>query len=388
MAHSLLDLPDELLVAIVENYLFQPMLLRVQGQRVWPASPRAPLQIRQEDGKTLNRLVQTNKRLYGLFQGLLYSHVAVAPSNSPKFFDTLTKIPVLENQLVSLSTESLSNDELSRIFSLPNLSSLEIWSLPPFHAPLNHTTKHYKSTVQHLYLPRCFLFEAPLAEILSYPASLKTLEYDVYPLGFPDFFRDPQYGQPSWLLRALAPQQKTLERLAFTKYQHTVGGAPEITIERAIDLSNFTALKSLAISDLYLIGRRDTFRAEDLHLPPLLEDLQVLYGKRDVYCRGGYKTEIFGDDWVWLRGLLQSKRTSSEKLKRIDFISPDVPCVEDDPEFIRQDGVTKKPTPIQLVAAKVWTLPESVVSLAADAGVELNVVLRKDWGANYLYRCR
>lgn len=36
MALSLLDLPDELLVKIVEDYL-KP-ILRVKGQRVWPAS--------------------------------------------------------------------------------------------------------------------------------------------------------------------------------------------------------------------------------------------------------------------------------------------------------------------------------------------------------------
>jgi hypothetical protein len=345
--------------------------------------PRAPSRIRKEDGKILSQLVQANKRVYGLFQGLLYSHVVVLPSNSPQFFDTLTKIPILENQLVSFSTHSLSLQELNRMFSLPNLSSLEILSLPQFNAPRNDTTQHHMSTVQHLYLPHCCPFEAPLAEILSYPTSLKTLEYDVYLFATVlDVIGDPQYGQPSRLLRALTSQQTTLERLSFTKYQHDLG-APEIPINSATDLSNFTALKSLAVSDLYLIGRRDAFRAEDLHLSPLLEDLQVLYEMRDIYWREGYKTGVFGDDWVWLEVLLQNK---PPKLEIIDIVSPDVPFVENDPEIMRDGGVPGTVTAAQLAAAKVWKLPESVMSLAVDAGVEVNVVLGKDWGADYLYR--
>jgi hypothetical protein len=108
---------------------------------------------------------------------------------------------------------------------------------------------------------------------------------------------------------------------------------------------------------------------------------------RDIYWREGYKTGVSGDDWVWLTGLLQNgTSTTSPTLERIEIVSPDVPYVEDDPEIIRDGGVPGKVTAAQSEAAKVWKLPESVMSLAGEVGVELSVVLRRDWGADYLYR--
>jgi hypothetical protein len=367
-----LDLPDELLDIIVHDYL----LRGDEAEQLWSPWPSIPRRSHNstDRGRDLNQLVKTSKRFHNLYQGLLYTNVALygGELQLPIFLDTVEKTPALAQRTVSLLAISPSPclKDTIRLFSLPNHITLEIIDFHAWQFSVPDPRLYHTSSVQHLYLPKCGAVEARLIETLSYPAALKSLDYEYefheYDLLNEDMRRESWTSEP--LLRALSSQRATLEHLTFTRTKKVAAGT---LTSPAIDLSEYTALKTLSITWAILqAGHRQHCHHR---MPPLLEHLQVLYD-------GGTHDDRHVSDeyWAWLKGLLQHK-TSLSALRKIDIFSTEVSYVEDDPDYGYENGYPgpgcEIATVAQLEAAKAWSLPADVVGIATDAGIELTATL-------------
>jgi len=369
----LLDLPDEILDMIVKHYLLE---FRFDGgQRLWsPWHAIPPSQLQSSLASNLNHLVKTSKRFHNLYQSLLHTNVAFSISEHElsKFLRTVEQSPALVHITVSFYARFATLEDIMSLFSLPNINALAIKSIHKWEVPVLNPSQYHKSTVQHLYLPSCAEGGSCPSDTLAYPAALKSLEYEH------DYYQSAESRHPYWtsdtLMDALSHHRTTLERLTLTR---TKTAAAQIVDRPAIDLSTYTALKSLSIT-WFMLQLDDQQWEQECYkrMPPLLEHLQVLYDEGE----DDYNT-VLDEEWIWLKGVLRNK-AALPALKKIDIVSCEVPYVDsdDDPDYDEGEYYCQRPyrrwaTAAQLEAAEAWTLPSDVMDLAADAGIELGVTL-------------
>jgi hypothetical protein len=111
-----------------------------------------------------------------------------------------------------------------------------------------------KSPVECLRLIACGAQEEPLTTVLSWPAALKTLLYDVEQYGWEvdvEFSPKNLYWTCAAFMRTLQWQKATLVELTMTRPWNTykyIDDGPRL------DLSEFTSLKTLRIYHAFLCG--------------------------------------------------------------------------------------------------------------------------------------
>lgn len=149
------------------------------------------------------------------------------------------------------------------------------------------------------------------------------------------------------MVRTLQPQKTTLRDLTLTRpwLEHEgLGNGPRI------DLSDFTALTTLRIYQVFLCGEEDPLEAWR-SLPRSLERLEVFYDDGDL-------TRFDGDDF--LRGLLAHKKEYLPHLRTVSINSPEQAWDSDTEEF--------KP-------AGPWTPPPTLARAFKTAGVNIDIWL-------------
>lgn len=264
----ILDLPNEVLHMIIDHLLRPPT--RIQTWSPWPLAIPRPSHLRGT-GKALSQLILANKYFYRLFQNRLYTHVALRHSNIwPNFHifnQTLSRTPALSEHIISIYIAKPRIEDVAKLFSLPKLTTLEVGSfINPQSSLAPSPAQHHKSAIQHLYLPLCYTTATSIGELLAYPAALRSLHFN-------ECGWEPHMNS---LMRALSSQRTTLERLTFTRASPLSAEYVPNRI-RAIDLSGYSVLKSLSTNHAILVGRDEPVRRDHLRMPPLLEELQVLY---------------------------------------------------------------------------------------------------------------
>lgn len=361
---QLLDLPDELLSAIIE-YLQADINTTTIMQQTLPfhrweemyhrVSEQAPL----PQQKPLFSLLLASSRLNRLLKPILYRDICVRNSFAKNRLDdlkwTLEKDPNLKEN-ISSAVVSCNESILDAFpfFWFPNIEKLNILEFNDWEPLLFHENSHIgTSPVKTLNLIACGAHEEALAAVLSWPAALEVLHYDAQQGEW-----DGHYGQPvnEWtcaaFVRTLHPQKATLRELTLTRpplVHEGLGNGPRI------DLTDFDALATLRIHHVFLCGiddRHEAWRA----LPRSLEVLEVFYDDTDL-------TQFLeeGDSDApdpFLLALVRHKRIHLPHLRLLSINSPE----------IMWDSEGEKELP-----AGPWTPPLSVASEFETAGVKLDV---------------
>ncbi|CAG8294934.1 unnamed protein product [Penicillium nalgiovense] len=147
-----------------------------------------------------------------------------------------------------------SPDDISHLFRFTNLRTLTIHGFRDSLSLEFDKLLIGTSPVECLRLIACGAHEEPLTSVLSLPAALKTLHYDVEQYGWEINYGFPpkyKYWTCAAFMRTLQWQKATLVELAMTrpwdKYKFIDDGP-------RLDLSEFTSLQTLRIYHAFLCG--------------------------------------------------------------------------------------------------------------------------------------
>lgn len=353
---GLLDLPDELILIIVN------FVLEVQTQTPLPFSEwgnayrKAIMQYPLQRVKDLRSLSFVSRRFNCLVKPTLYRTICVRKRsyrNHPleQLQRTLENNPSLEEHITSAIVPcNDSVHDVWRFFWSPNIQTLAILRFNDWE-PLEFEDDSHVGTspVTTLKLIDCGAHEEALAAVLSWPAALEVLHYDVEQVEWEGHCGD----QPikSWtcaaFVRTLQSQRNTLRELTLTRppLEHEgLFNGPRI------DLSDFTALTTLRIYHVFLCGWDDCLEAWR-SLPRNLEELEVFYDDTDL-------TRFDEDEF--LRGLLAHKRAQLPLLRRVSINSPETTW-DSDTEACKPSGP--------------WTPPSPLARACETAAVKLDVYL-------------
>ncbi|KAJ5652432.1 hypothetical protein N7507_009858 [Penicillium longicatenatum] len=211
-----------------------------------------------------------------------------------------------------------------------------------------------KSPVKALNLIRCGAHEEALATVLSWPAALEVLHYDVEQGEWDGFIDEPDRRWTcAAFVRTLQPQKGSLKELTLTRpwldHEGLFNGP-------RIHLRDFTALTTLRIYHVFLCGEDDPLEAWR-SLPRSLEELEIFYDDSDL--------TTFEED-EFLSGLLVHKEEHLPRLRRISIASPE----------IIWDTETQECKP-----ARRWSPPPPLAHALEIAGLTLDVQLGIDTSA-------
>lgn len=361
----LLDLPDELLSAVIEDLQPDTTAATITQQTLpfyrWEEMYHRMIeQNPSQQLKTLHSLLLTSHRLNRLVQPIFYRDICVRDSfGKNRLHDlkwTLEKDPSLKEHILSACipcNESIV--EVYEFFWLPNIETLSILKFNDWEPLLFDNDSHIgTSPLKFLNLIACGAHEEALAAVLSWPAALEVLHYDAEQGEWDGHYE----GHPmkEWtcaaFVRTLYPQKATLRELTLTR--------PPLVHEglgngRRIDLSDFDALTTLRIHHVFLCGiddRQEAWRA----LPRSIEVLEVFYDDTDL-------TQFLeeGDSNTYDPFLLALVRHKTIHLPHLRSVSINSPEHMWDSEGERQ------------LPAGPWTPPSSVSSEFEAAGVKLEV---------------
>ena len=353
---GLLDLPDEMILIIV-NFLQQvqtqiPLPFSEWGNAYGKAITQYPLQ-RVND---LRSLSSVSRRFNHLVKPTLYRTICVRENtyrNHPleQLKRTLENNPRLEEHITSAIVPCQDSIlDVYGFFWAPNIQRLAILRFNDWE-PLEWENDSHVGTspVTTLKLIDCGAHEEALAAVLSWPAALEALHYDVEQGEWDGHYSD----QPvkSWtcaaFVRTLQSQKDTLRELTLTRpplVHEGLGDGPRI------DLSDFMALTTLRIYHVFLCGWDDRLEAWR-SLPRNLEELEVFYDDTDL-------TRFDEDEF--LRGLLAHKRAQLPRLRRVSINSPETTW-DSEAEACKPSGP--------------WTPPSPLARACETAGVKLDVYL-------------
>lgn len=362
----LLDLPDELLSAIIAYLHADSTATTTITQRTLPFHRWAEMyhrvieQIPSLPLENLRSLLLVCRRLNRFVKPIFYHDICIRDSFPKNRLDdlqwTLEKDPSLREHIFSVVVPcSESILEAYPFFWFPNIEQLSILKFNDWEPLLFHDDSHIgTSPVRVLHLIACGAHEEALAAVLSWPAALAVLHYDTEQGEWGGHYE----GQPvyEWtcaaFVRTLQPQKATLRELTLTRpplVHEGLGNGPRI------DLTGFNALVTLRIYHVFLCGvddRHEAWRA----LPRSLEVLEVFYDDTDLTQ---FRDE--GDSYApdpWLLALVRHKRMHLPYLRSVSINSPE--CIWDSD---REEELPAGP----------WTPPSSVTSEFAAAGVKLDV---------------
>jgi len=317
----LLELPDELLdLIILKNLLAQPEVAQKQPDIAWAETLTYAAKLTIWHIDSLYRLILTCRRFHNLLQDFLYRQMNSIRSSYQltKFAHLLGSSPNLK-QTTSATIFCLSISELAPVFWIPSITNVQLigskgWKTSEASDITHHPTR--KSPVDTIYLVNCgFSYEA-FGEILRWPKLLKSLSYEVNQDEYMSHYRGlGRVFSCTRILRSLFIQRKALENLAFTRAKQGSRWA----CSRPINLSKFTALKTLSIFLVFLSHDDNVYR----RLPHSLEELQVYYDDTE-------RTGFLRHTPNWLFVLLQEKRASLPNLRKVSIFTPEAPFVEDE----------------------------------------------------------
>lgn len=351
----LLSLPDELILAII-NYVQAEEQTALPFYR-WGDAYRSTIEReRPKRIRDLRSFCLVSRRCYNLLKPIIYQNICVRNNsfrNHPldQLKRTLKNDPTLEKSIVSAIIPcGNSIHDVRHFFRFPNIQALTIlrfndWE--PMEVEGNRPVG--KSPVTSLNLIDCGAQEEALAAVLSWPAALEVLHYDVEQGEWEGHYGDEP--AKSWtcaaFVRALQPQKETLRELTLTRpwlVHEGLFNGPRI------NLRDFTALTTLRIYQVFLCGVDEPIEAWR-SLPRSLEELEVFYDDWDL-------TTFEEDDF--LRGLLLHREEHLPQLRTISINSPEEPWDTEKQE--------SKP-------AGPWTPPSPLARAFETTGVDLDVWL-------------
>ncbi|KAJ5167568.1 uncharacterized protein N7482_006349 [Penicillium canariense] len=353
---QLLDLPDELIFLVVD-YLQADATQTALPFYEWGDAYRRSLeQNLPKRIKDLRSLRLVSARLNNLLKPIFYRHICIRGNRLPskpqdQLNWSLENDPTLEEFIVSAIVGC--NDsiyDLYRFFWFPNIQALSILRFNDWEPMEFEDDSHVgTSPVTALNLIDCGAHEEALAAVLSWPAALEVLHYDVEQAEWEGHYGDGP--AKSWtcaaFVRTLQPQKATLRELTLTRpwlVHEGLGNGPRI------DLSDFTALTTLRIFQVFLCGEEDPLEARR-SLPRSLEELEVFYDD--------WELTRFDED-EFLRGLLAHKKEHLPYLRTVSINSPEQTWDSDTEE--------RKP-------AGPWTPPSPLARAFKTADVNLEIWL-------------
>lgn len=337
----LLDLPDELILLIVDHVQADT------AQTSLPFYNRGDVynclveQNPPQRIKDLRSLCLVSARLNNLLKPILYRNICVRKNgfrNHPqdRLKWSLENDPKLEEYIISAIVPcSHSIIDVYQFFWFPNIQALSVLGFNDWE-PLEFEDDSHVGTspVTALNLIDCGAHEEALATVLSWPTALEVLHYDANQGEW-----DGHYGDEpakSWtcaaFVRTLQPHKATLRELTLSRpwlVHEGLGNGPRI------DLHDFTALTTLRIYQVFLCGVEDPLEAWS-SLPRSLERLDIFYDDWEL-------TRFDEDDF--LRGLLAHKKDHLPHLRTVSIHSPEQTC-DDDAEEFESTGQWIPPSPL------------------------------------------
>ncbi|KAL4874716.1 hypothetical protein BJY04DRAFT_224699 [Aspergillus karnatakaensis] len=386
--------------------------------------------------RTLKSLMLTSRHLHSLVNPLFYRNVLVRKWSVErqlhltwKFYQSLKHNPELASYLHSaiincsnfdpynpqipvfaggyqavhyghLDPNGTTNLDLSNLlttlFCSPNIQTLTLVEFKAWDA--FQFTGTGTSLISTLSLMHCGAKEPALSSILSYPSTLKTLHYNANQGAWGMHYENQP--EEEWtcaaFVRSLQSQKHCLEELTLTREYPDHEGLCQ---GPRLDVSDFPALKILRLFHLFLVGLEDHADAWR-GLPMGLEELEVYYDDTGMWPDDIWSERSYDDDneededtesepesehphyseaaenWLrtvqvtvnpewagsdWLRSLLRQRQAGKfPGLKVVKVYTP-----EQVPVLVR--GQKRDET------TRLWALPEAVMELAREGGVEVEV---------------
>ncbi|KAL2787784.1 hypothetical protein BJX66DRAFT_340866 [Aspergillus keveii] len=226
---------------------------------------------------------------------------------------TLENNPNLKEHIISAIVPCQDSIyDCYQFFWFPNMQTLSILRFNDWTLKFDDDSYVGTSPVTALNLISCGAHEKALAAVLSWPVALEVLHYDAEQIEW----EGPYGDEPgtSWtcaaFVRSLQPQKATLRELTLTRpwldHEGLFNGP-------RIDLSDFTALTTLRIYQVFLCGLDDPLEAWK-SLPRSLEELEIFYDDWDL-------TRFDEDEF--LLGLLAHKKEHLPQLRTVSIVSPE-----------------------------------------------------------------
>ncbi|KAJ5502921.1 hypothetical protein N7463_005795 [Penicillium fimorum] len=369
MTH-LLDLPPEVILSIYEylqmNTKQTPLLFYEYGDAYRYVKDRDP----PPSVKSLHSFLLASDRLHRRFlQAIFYRDIFVpsrdyfsknGAKNTPlQHLDrTLKEDPSLQEHIVSATIPCEDVVDFREFFWFTNIRNVTIiGSRDGYWDPWKPEDNFHIGTspIECLRLISCEADEKALTNIFSWPAVLKKVHYDFDQSGWE--CNCGKCGVPPWscaaFVRSLQSQKGSLEELTMTRppLEHEgLGDGPHI------DLSEFTALKTLRIYHVFLCGLGHNSLWESL--PHSLEVLEVYYDDLQIieYLSGADKES----SCHFIPGLIKHKRLHFPHLHTMIIHS--------------SEGVPELETQMEWTLG-LWTLPPLLAQKCDEVGVKLNVWL-------------
>lgn len=307
----LLDLPDELLMAIAD------FVRGGEDPKTFPFSERAlayekfltkrlPVQIQY-----LHSLYLVSRRFYLLLKPTFYRRIYVCSGCCDEceypplrlLENSLADDAAIKEYIVSAVPPCRGSiEEVYRFFWFPNIQELSIRRFDDWDSlGLNDDSKVGTSPVKELSLIGCDTGMEALAAVLSWPAGLEVLHLDSYCgpclLGTWALTGSSTCAP---LTGCLKQQKESLRVLTLT--QRTWSSEPDE--EPQLDLSDLTALTTLRICRAFLEGDGNPFETWR-KLPSNLEELEIHYTVQFL--------TLHKDD-PFLHGLLENRAEHFPKL--------------------------------------------------------------------------
>ncbi|KAL4909399.1 hypothetical protein BDW74DRAFT_174601 [Aspergillus multicolor] len=380
MVH-LLDLPDELLLMIIQCLDQDRPKISLDFWNVprWCSQATKRCK-RSQRVQNLHALLLVSRRLHSFAEPFFYRDLRVEEEQNAELYITLTENPRLSNHIHSavINSSTFRKDGYDVLWK-SRIQILTLVKVDNLHL-LEYVSQDDRvgtSPIQGLNLMRCSAKTHVLVAILRWPSALKAIHYDVT-----DPAWRPLYGRLTWntdlhipiwpcpgFVQALQPQKATLREITMTRQLPT-----EVEEGPRIELSEFNSLSTLRIAHAFLCdwgNSHDAWKS----LPPNLETLEVLY---DDEVLGGIEffegwdvpapTDLDWEGAQWLRNLLDRKMTHFLKLTRITIRNP-----TGDPDT--EPDLRSPYTPEYM---RPWKLPGLISKRCRDAGVELKVLVEDD----------
>ncbi|EED12978.1 hypothetical protein TSTA_054860 [Talaromyces stipitatus ATCC 10500] len=352
----LLDLPDELILLVVDYVQADTTQTALPFYKLGDAYRRSVEQNPPQRIKDLRSLRLVSARLSNLLKPIFYRNICIRenrfrnyPQNQLNW--SLENDSKLKEHIISAIVPcNHSIHDVYQYFWFPNIQALSILRFNDWEPMEFEDDSHIgTSPVTALNLIGCGAHEDALAAVLSWPNALEVLHYDAEQVEWDGYYGDEP--AKTWtcaaFVRTLQPQKATLRELTLTRpwlVHEGLGNGPRI------DLSDFTALTTLRIYQVFLCGEEDPLEAWR-SLPRNIEGLEVFYDDWEL-------TRFDEDDF--LRGLLAHKKEYLPHLRTVSINSPEQTWDSDIEEF--------KP-------AGQWTPPSPLARAFKTVGVNIHIWL-------------